>query len=48
MDFLISGILAITWKQVIMYLVGLVLIYLAIKRNMNRPCCSLWALAPFW
>ena len=26
MDFLISGILAITWKQVIMYLVGLVLI----------------------
>lgn len=33
MDFLISGILAITWKQVIMYLVGLVLIYLAIKKE---------------
>lgn len=33
MDFLISGILAITWKQVVMYLVGLVLIYLAIKKE---------------
>lgn len=33
MGFLISGILAITWKQVIMYLVGLVLIYLAIKKE---------------
>lgn len=33
MDFLISGILAITWKQVIMYLVGLILIYLAIKKE---------------
>lgn len=33
MDFLISGILAITWKQVIMYAVGLILIYLAVKKE---------------
>lgn len=33
MNFLISGILAITWKQVIMYVVGLILIYLAVKKE---------------
>lgn len=33
MDFLISGILAITWKQLVMYLIGLLLIYLAIKKE---------------
>lgn len=33
MDFLISGILAITWKQALMYLVGLALIYLAVKKE---------------
>ncbi len=33
MDFLISGILAITWKQIVMYLVGLILIYLAVKKE---------------
>ena len=33
MDFLISGILAVTWKQVVMYLVGLILIYLAVKKE---------------
>jgi len=33
MDFLVSGILAITWKQAVMYLVGILLIYLAIKKE---------------
>ena len=33
MDFLISGILAITWKQAVMYVVGLLLIYLAVKKE---------------
>ena len=33
MEFLFSGILAITWKQVIMYAVGLIMIYLAIKKQ---------------
>jgi len=33
MDFLISGIMAITWKQLIMYAVGALLIYLAIAKG---------------
>lgn len=33
MDFLIFGLLAITWKQLVMYLIGLLLIYLAIKKE---------------
>lgn len=33
MEFLISGILAVTWKQAIMYLIGLLLIWLAIKKQ---------------
>ena len=37
MDFLISGLLAITWKQLVMYLIGLLLIYLAIKMGRDYP-----------
>jgi len=33
MDFLLEGLLAITWKQVVMYAVGAVLIYLGIKKD---------------
>lgn len=33
MNFLLSGILAITWKQAVMYLVGLALIWLAVKKE---------------
>ena len=33
MDFLVTGLLAITWKQLVMYLIGLLLIYLAIKKE---------------
>lgn len=33
MDFLISGILAITWKQAVMYVVGIILIWLAVKKE---------------
>jgi oxaloacetate decarboxylase beta subunit len=33
MDFLLSGILAITWQQCVMYLVGAILIYLAIQKG---------------
>jgi len=35
MDFLLSGILAITPQQVVMYLIGLLLIYLAIKKELE-------------
>lgn len=33
MEFLYEGILAVTWKQMIMYFVGISMIYLAIKKN---------------
>ena len=33
MEFLWEGLLQITWQQCVMYLVGIVLIYLAIKKN---------------
>ncbi len=33
MEFLVTGILSVTWKQVIMYLIGIALIYLAIKKE---------------
>ncbi len=33
MGFLLEGIMAVTWQQIIMYAVGVLLIYLAIKKN---------------
>lgn len=33
MSFLLEGFLAVTWKQILMYLVGIFLIYLAIKKQ---------------
>lgn len=33
MDFFLSGITSITWQQIIMYMVGILLIYLAIKKE---------------
>ena len=33
MDFIFEGILAITWKQCVMYIVGALLIWLAIKKQ---------------
>ena len=33
MEFLVSGLFSITWKQIIMYLIGILLIYLAIKKE---------------
>ena len=35
MDFLLQGILAITWQQALMWLIGGVLIYLAISKNLE-------------
>ena len=35
MDFLLTGILAITWQQAVMFLIGGLLIFLAIKKNME-------------
>lgn len=33
MEFLIEGLMALTWKQVVMYVVGIALIWLAIKKE---------------
>lgn len=33
MEFLIEGIMALTWKQVVMYAVGIILIWLAIRKE---------------
>lgn len=35
MDFLIEGITSVTWQQLIMYIIGVVLIYLAIAKDME-------------
>ena len=32
MEFLLSGILAVTWRQAVMYVIGGVLIWLAVKK----------------
>lgn len=34
-DSLVKNVLSVTWQQVVMYLVGLILIYLAIRKNME-------------
>ncbi len=33
MSFLVDGFMAVTWQQIVMYAVGILLIYLAIKKN---------------
>lgn len=33
MDFLLEGIMSVTWQQCVMYVVGIVLIFLAIKKQ---------------
>ena len=33
MSFLLDGIMAVTWQQLVMYAVGALLIYLAIKKE---------------
>lgn len=33
MDFLLEGIRAVTWQQLVMYVVGIVLIWLAINKE---------------
>ena len=33
MSFLLDGFMAVTWQQIVMYIVGIILIYLAIKKE---------------
>ena len=39
---------SVTWQQLVMYLIGGALIWLAIKKNMSLPSFCPWALALFW
>lgn len=48
MEFIYEGLLSITPQQVIMYLVGLLLIYLAIKKEYEPALLLPMASAPFW
>ena len=36
------------WQQVVMWAIGALLIYLAIKKRWSRRCCCRWASARFW
>ena len=47
MEFLVEGFLALTWKHVVMYVIGIVLIWLAIKKDYEPSCFSPWALGQF-
>ena len=47
-SFLISGILSITWQQAVMYVVGAVLIYLAIEKGFEPSLLMPMASAPSW
>ena len=48
MENLLEGLLSITWQQVVMILIGLLLIYLAIKKNMSQCYYYLWDLVLYW
>ena len=43
MDFFMEWITMITWQQVVMYVVGLLLIYLAIEKNYEPAFFCRWA-----
>ena len=41
MEFLIEGFMAVTWKELVMYAIGILLIWLAIKKDYEpRPASS--------
>ena len=48
MEFLWEGLMSITWQQVVMYAVGILLIYLAIKKDYEPALLLQWALEQSW
>ena len=44
MEFLLEGILSVTWQQVVMWIVGVVLIYFAISKEMEPTLLLLMGL----
>ena len=47
MDILYKNLLAFTWQDIVMILIGCVLIYLAIKKEMEPSLLYRWALVQF-
>lgn len=47
MDFLTDGILSLTWQQLVMYAVGITLIWLAIKKGYEPALLLPMGLAQF-
>ena len=48
MSFLLEGITAVTWQQAVMYVVGIILIWLAVKKEYEPSFFCPWVLAPYW
>lgn len=48
MSFLLDGLLATTWKQLIMYGVGALLIYLAISKKLEPSLLLPMGSVPSW
>ena len=47
MEFLWEGLLQITWQQAVMYGIGILLIYLAVKKGYEPALYCLWASEQF-
>ena len=45
---LFSNVTEIQWQMVVMWIIGGLLIWLAIKKKWNPPCCCPWDLAQSW
>lgn len=48
MSFLVDGLLAVTWQQLVMYAVGGFLIWLAIKKEYEPNLLLPMGLVRFW
>lgn len=48
MEFLIDGFRNVTWQQAVMYVIGILLIWLAIKKEYEPALLLPWALGRFW
>ena len=46
MSFLLEGITAVTWQQAVMYVVGIILIWLAVKKEYEPSLLLPLGLAP--
>ena len=47
-EFSFGGNPAVTWQQLVMYVVGIVLIWLAVKKEYEPSLLLRWDLVQFW